>query len=265
MLSSTFTIPNKEINYDPAVKNGISITIGGNGAMLIHPKFSLQGGDDVWLQNDADFTYIFGPGDTPYSAPTNYRWFGSYQPIYHNTGFIHGYWNWTGTYLDVNGIEKLYETLGFIELHQDHKVSGVFQSEGEVFAPIIYRRQAIDETERIVWLNNGGTFSNWAFRKVSESISTKRSTPVNYNASDFSTQKAIDFNVKADKVKTITFDTIAVDDCHLQLLTEIADSFVVLYQDRLCKVASATSSVNKCRNNRLFELTLTFDDYAASY
>lgn len=176
-----------------------------------------------------------------------------------------------GTYAAlINGVSKnytLYEGWNLITLTTTHLISGTFTiaSLGIEF-DVYYLGETPTTLSLVSWLNRDGCWSKIYLRKLYENYVVEKSNSIPLYNAEQSLTRAMNRSISANKIVNINFDTIAKNTDHYRLLCEIADSPVVLIDNKiLATVTNISQDIAECKQNLHFVLTLQYQDYVANY
>ena len=121
------------------------------------------------------------------------------------------------------------------------------------------------------WLNRDGCWSRCSLRKLITSSTNEKSNLIPVFNLVHTTTKTINKNISGTKTVEVSYDFIAKDATHYQLLCEIADSMLVAISipnttlTKLATVTNISQDIAECRQNLHFVLTLQYQDYVANY
>jgi hypothetical protein len=119
--------------------------------------------------------------------------------------------------------------------------------------------------KEIAWIDNDGKWSFWNFRYLSKEVDNKKSNSVPYYAVTNALQIMSSYDISAESVLRLNFDTVAVNTEHYEQLCDISASPRVIYDSRVYRVVSSNKQTADCRQNLKFNLTLEIEENAVSY
>ena len=197
--------------------------------------------------------------------------FGRNEPIYHNgTIMFYNMSSVTGSTVcsigTVNINYNIYSGWNSIALNQAHLINGKFLVTGtNIDLTLVYLDPSSLNTP-IDWINRDGCWSSTYFRRLSKNLIVEKTNDIPiYNSQHFMII-GNNRNISANKNVSINYDIVAKNADHYRLLCEIADSPVVLIENKiLATVTNISQDIAECRQNLHFVLTLQYQDYVANY
>ena len=117
----------------------------------------------------------------------------------------------------------------------------------------------------IAWLDREGRWSYWNFKYIGKQFDVKNSNPISTFALRNSEALGNGMNTDQEVKVQLDFKTVAIDVTHHELLCEIKQSKVVIYNGLMYDVKECTQSTGGERQNLAFNLTLEISDNAANY
>jgi hypothetical protein len=192
---------------------------------------------------------------------------GATETIYHN-GKISFYYPSSGvTSMTIGGISQNYtlvEGVNIVTLVATQNITGTMRIGFTLFElDLVYRLPLLGSG--LSWMNKSGLWSYWSFRKTQEKYASEETNDIPLYYATHALTKANSRKIKRANSKSISFDTIAVDEVHYKQLCEMANSPVIMYMYRPYTIETITESVAACKQNMNFKVTLKATQNAVSY